>query len=405
MRTLISFPEARQIVLDAARVGPAEPVPLAASLGRTLAAAVASPDDHPPFDTSAMDGLAVRVADLTSLPATLPVAETVHAGALPAGPLAAGTAVGIMTGAPLPDGADGVVPVEWTAAAEAGTVRIERRPEAGQFVRRAGEALAAGAVVAEAGAVVTPALVGLLAAVGQAEVEVRRRPLVAVVATGDELVEAGEPVGPGQIRNANGPGLSAQVAAAGGAVIGPLVARDTPGSVSDALDASAAADVLVFAGGVSVGERDLVRAELERRDVQWLFWKVRQRPGKPLAFGLLDGRPVIGVPGNPVSAAVCFEVYVRPLLAACLGRPTPVDPTEPAVLDVPLATADGLHTFARVTVHRDGDGVLRLRPTGPQGSHVLRSLHDADGLAHLPADWREAPAGAEVAFQPWPWAR
>ncbi len=403
MQTLLSFDDARAAVLARARRTEPEPVALADALGRTLAARVASPDAHPPFDTSAMDGFAVHTGDLDAVPATRPVAETVHAGETPSAPLAPGSVVGIMTGAPMPDGADAVVPVEWTTRRDGGRVQIDRAPAAGQYVRPAGGALAAGEVVAEAGSVVTPALLGLLAAVGAARVEVRRRPVVAVVATGDELVAPGEPLGPGQIRNSNGPGLAAQVAAAGGTVLGPFVARDTEADVARVLDASAQADVLVFAGGVSMGQRDLVRSVLERRGARWEFWKVRQRPGKPLALGTLGGRPVVGLPGNPVSAAVCFEVYVRPLLAACLGRAEPLSPTEPATLDAPIPTAEGLHTFARVVARRDAQGVLRLRPAGAQDSHVLRSLHDADGLAHLPSDWREAPAGAEVRFQRWEW--
>ena len=401
MDTFIPFEEARRIVVASARATPPETVALADALGRTLAADVASADDLPPFDTSAMDGFAVRAGDLGALPASLPVVATVHAGEVP-GTLAPGTAVAIMTGAPAPPGADAVVPVEWTSRPAPDRVTVERAVEPGRNVRRAGEAMRAGDLALPGGALVTPAGIGLLASVGAAEVAVRRRPRVAVVATGDELVEAGGPLGPGQIRNSNGPGLAAQVVRAGGAVVGPLVARDTAAAVSAALDAASGDDVVVFAGGVSMGERDLVRAELERRGVAWAFWQVRQRPGKPLAFGTLGGRPVVGLPGNPVSAAVCFEVYVRPLVAAMLGRPAPPVP-ERGVLEEPLAKAEGLHTFARVVAERGGDGRLRLRPAGAQGSHVARSLADSDGLAHLPAPWAEAPAGAEVAFERWAW--
>jgi molybdopterin molybdotransferase len=152
-----------------------------------------------------------------------------------------------------------------------------------------------------------------------------------------------------------------------------------------------------------MGDYDIVRDVLDGLGVTWHFWKVRQRPGKPLAFGTLGGRPVLGLPGNPVSAAVGFEVYARPLLAAALGRPEPLPSLEAAILDAPVTKAEGLHTFARVTARRDSDGRLRLRPAGAQGSHVARSLLDADGLAHLPAAWPEAPAGAEVAFERWAW--
>ena len=401
MDTFIPFEDARRRVVAAARPTPPETVALADALGRTLVGDVTSPDDLPPFDTSAMDGYAVWSADVAAAPVELPVVGTVHAGGV-GEPVARGTAVAVMTGAPAPPGADAVVPVEWTSRPSPDRVRIERSLEPGRNVRRAGEAMRAGDLVLAAGALVTPAGVGVLASVGAGRVSVRRRPRVAVVATGDELVEAGEPLGPGQIRNSNGPGLAAQVVRTDGAVVGPLVARDTDAAVAAALDAARDADVVVFAGGVSMGERDLVRPELERRGVAWAFWQVQQRPGKPLAFGTWGGRPVVGLPGNPVSAAVCFEVYVRPLLAAMLGRPAP-PATEPAVLAEPVAKAEGLHTFARVVAERGGDGRLVVRPAGVQGSHVARSLADADGLAHLPAAWAEAPAGAEVAFERWAW--
>ena len=244
----------------------------------------------------------------------------------------------------------------------------------------------------------TPGAVGLLASVGAARLEVVRRPVVAVVSTGDEVVGAGESLGPGQIRDANGPGLDAQVVAAGGVTARGHALDDAP-SVRAALEAALEADVVVFAGGVSMGERDLVRPELERRGAEWLFWGVRQRPGKPLAFGVLEGRPVFGLPGNPVSAAVCFEVYVRALVDAALGRPAPA--LEVGVLEAEVPKAGGLHTFARVAASRDGG--LRLRPAGDQASHAALSLAVSDGLAHLPAEWDAAPAGLEVAFQRWPW--
>lgn len=408
MDTFIPFEDARRRVVAAARPAPPETVALADALSRTLAGSVVSADALPPFDTSAMDGFAVRWEDVDALPVTLAVAETVHAGETAGGAVAPGTAVGIMTGAPTPPGAETVVPVEWTSRPAPDRVVIERAPPPGRTnIRRAGEALSVGETALSGGTLVTPAAIGLLASVGAARVSVARRPRVAVVATGDELVEAGRPLGPGQIRNSNGPGLAAQVVRAGGAVVGPLVARDTTEAVSAALDDAADADMVVFAGGVSMGERDLVRVELERRGVAWAFWQVRQRPGKPLAFGALEGRPVVGLPGNPVSAAVCFEVYVRPLLAAMVGRPAgsrsaPLA-TEPAVLGAEIGKAEGLHTFARVVAERGDDGRLYVTPAGAQGSHVARSLADADGLAHLPADWAEAPAGAEVAFERWAW--
>ena len=401
MDSFVSFDAARAAVQRLAPAPVAERVPLDAVLGRTLAADIVAHEPMPPFDTSAMDGFAVHADDLARLPGRLRVGGTVHAGHAHAPAVAPGVAVAVMTGAVLPPGAAAVVPVEWTTR-DGDRIAIDRTTEAGKHVRRAGEAVAAGAVVLRAGSVATPGVVALLASVGASEVAVARRPHVAVVATGDELVEARDTPGPGQIRNSNGPGLAAQVTAAGGAVVGPLVARDTADSVAAALDADA--DLFVFAGGVSMGERDLVRTELEGRGVRWAFWQVRQRPGKPLAAGrLADGRPVVALPGNPVSAAVCFEVYVRPLLAASLGRVRVHSPTLPARLAVAVAKAPGLHTFARVTATPDDEGRLIVTPAGLQGSHAVPSLAHSDGLAHLPAAWDEAPAGALVAFERWAW--
>ena len=397
MDTMVSVEHALAAVLASARPLPSEPVPLAEAVGRTLAAPVVADGPLPPFDTSAMDGYAVRLADLPG-PGVLPSAGTVHAGD-PAPPaLVPGHAMAVMTGAVVPEGADAVVPVEWTTRVR-DAVRFDRAPTAGLSIRRAGEALSRGAVVLPAGDVVTPRSVGLLASVGGASLTVARRPVVAVVSTGDELVPADCQPGPGQIRDSNGPALAAQVTAAGGRPL-RLHAADDPADLARALDAAVEADVLVFAGGVSMGERDLVRPALDARGVVWAFWQVRQRPGRPLAFGAVDGRPVLGLPGNPVSAAVGFEVYVRPLLAAMLGRP-PAPAPEVGTLTAPVPKRHGLTTFARVSATRGPDGALLLNPDADQGSHVARSLLASDGLAWLPADWPDARAGARVAFRPW----
>ncbi|NNF57385.1 MAG: molybdopterin molybdotransferase MoeA [Rhodothermaceae bacterium] len=403
MQELIGVEEARQIVLDTASLLPIEPVLLAEVLGRTLAEPVVSRDTIPPFASSAMDGFAVRAVDLASTPADLTIIETIPAGTMPAQRVETGMCARIMTGAPVPDGADAIAPVEWTTLLDDGRVQIARAPEPGQFIRPAGQDVAAGAAVFDAGTVVTPPVIGMLATLGFADVAVRRAPTVAVVSTGDEIVDVDVSPGPGQIRNSNGPALAAQVVAAGGVVLGPFHAADNEASIRAVLDQARAADVLVFSGGVSMGEHDLVRRVLDAEGWAPAFWRVRQRPGKPLAFGTLDGKPVFGLPGNPVSSSVCFEQYVRPLLAAMLGRRTIMRPTVAAVLDEPIRKAAGLHHFVRGLARVDDEGRLHVRPTGAQGSNLYSSMVHADGLIHLAEGLEDPAAGTEVAFEGLSW--
>jgi molybdopterin molybdotransferase len=266
--------------------------------------------------------------------------------------------------------------------------------------------VAAGALVFESGQIATPPVIGMLAALGVAEVAVHRIPNVAVVTTGDEIVAADTVPGPGQIRDANGPALAAQVRDAGGAPLDPLHAADTEADLHRALDSAlAASDVLVLSGGVSMGAHDLVRRVLDARGWQPIFWRVRQRPGKPLAFGVLDGRPVFGLPGNPVSSSVCFEQYVRPLLAAMLGRPVREPVVVPAVLEDSIRKDAGLHHFVRGFARADTGGRLLVRPTGSQGSNLYTSIVRADGLIHLPEALQDPEAGTMVSFEWLPWGR
>ena len=395
MQTFIPFPEAQGIVLAHAGQADVEAVPLAEALGRTLAAPVESRDAIPPFDNAQMDGFAVQAADLTGPDVRLRITQDVPAGAAPTADVRSGTCARIMTGAPLPPGADAVVPVEWTDV-NGTDVRFTRPAEGGLYVRRAGTDVQPGERVFEAGQVITPPVIGMLAALGYADVRVRVPPRVAVIATGDELVDAREGLGPGQIRNANGPALAAQVRSAGGLPLAPDVARDTEADTRRALERALAADVVVLSGGISMGERDVVQRVLRGMGAELLFWKVRQRPGKPLAFALLDGRPTLALPGNPVSSAVGFEQYVRPLLAKRLGRTSVTRPLHPARLAEPVAKGAGLHHFVRGQTFFDASGVLHVRPTGPQGSHLYSSVVRADGLIHLPEALEDPPVGTLV---------
>ncbi len=404
MQTFISYETAREAVLSSVGRQPAERVSLSEALGRTLAEPVRSDADIPPFDNAAMDGYAVRVTDLAQLPARLRVVEKIPAGRMPERSVEAGACARIMTGAPFPAGADAVAPVEWTETGPDGMVMFRQAPTPGQYVRPAGKDVRKGQVVFEPGRVVTPPVVGMLAALGYAEVSVAAAPCVAVIATGDELVDAAEIPGPGQIRNANGPALAAQAAQAGGKALLPPAARDNEAAVRQAIEnALEQADMLLFSGGVSVGAHDCVRQVLEARGARFLFWKVRQRPGKPLAFGMLEGKPVFGLPGNPVSSAVCFEQYVRPALAVMLGRTHVLPPLIPAVLETAISKAAGLHHFVRAQASFSREGTLQVRPTGPQDSNLYASMVAANCILHLPEALENPQAGSavEIAWLDW----
>jgi len=245
----------------------------------------------------------------------------------------------------------------------------------------------------------------MLAMVGAAKVPVHAVPSVAVIATGDELVEVDETPGPGQIRNANAPALAAQVRSAGGCVHGAYLARDDKADVRRVIEAAREADVLVFSGGVSVGTHDYVKQVLDAMGMELLFWKVRQRPGKPLAFGLMDGTPVFGLPGNPVSSAMCFEQHVRPALAKMLGRKALLRPRHPAVLSADTPKVEGLHYFARGVAEFGKGRKLYVRDTGPQASNLYSSVVKANCIIHLPARLRDPAPGTEVEIEWLHWAR
>lgn len=399
MQEFISVDEARIIELETVEEQSIERVPLSEAQGHTLAESIRSRDAIPPFDNSAMDGYAVRASDVEDVPVVLRVVEEIPAGAVPEKALEAGTCAQIMTGAPLPDGADAVIPVEWTERTGDDEVRIERPAETGRYVRPAGQDVQADEQMFEAGRVVTPAVIGMLATLGVAEVAVRVPPRVAVIATGDELVPAASDLEPGQIRNANGPALAAQVRTAGAVPLSPLLARDDKADIRRAVEEALAADVLIFSGGVSVGAYDLVKQVLDEMGLELHFWKVRQRPGKPLAFGTLQGKPVFGLPGNPVSSAMCFEQHVRPALAKMLGRRPLMRPRHPAVLDAPTPKPEGLHVFARGVASFGEDGRLHVRDTGPQASNLYSSVVKANCIIHLPEGMTDPEPGTEVEIE------
>jgi molybdopterin molybdotransferase len=377
-----------------------EPIELRLSdaLGLVLAEDIVSQVRVPDFANSAMDGYAVVVADLagatSTAPVGLPVIGEVAAGPSRAITLAPGRVARIMTGAPLPEGADAVVPVETTSGGS-GQIHFHAPFPAGANVRRPGEDLQPGQPLLSAGHRVSPADVALLAVAGVTRVRCLPPPRVVVLSSGDELVPAEHTPGPGQIRDANGPMLGAMIRAAGGVPFSAGIVPDEPDALRWAIDANLGhADLVVSTGGASAGTRDLlpdVIGELgEVRSV-----KVAMKPGMPQILGLVRGTPVIGLPGNPVSAFVSFEVFVRPALRRLQGRRGVDRPTVTARAGARLSAPRYKRGYTRVRLERDGDGWVAT-PTGPQGSHVITSLALANGLAVVPEDVLEIPEGGEV---------
>lgn len=393
----IDVEEARRRVLAQVRPLAGEPVALADSLDRVLAADVSAEQDVPGFDNSAMDGFAVVAADTVDAPTVLLVVGESRAGRPARVALTPGHAIRISTGAMLPEAADAVVRVEDTREREDG-VEVATTVEADHNVRRAGEDIRAGAVVLKAGARLGPAELGVLAAVGVDTPLCARRPRVSVLTTGDELLAPAEPLRPGAIHDSNRYAIAAQARRAGAEVISVGCVADDPETTVAGLRQALHADVVVVCGGVSVGEHDHVKAALARLGVTEEFWRVALRPGHPTWFGVSEqGALVFGLPGNPVSAMVTFHLFVRPALLALTGAPDP-RPTRTAVFDDDYAKAPGRTHALRCRLEDGADG-RHVRPTGPQGSHVLTSMLGAEALAILESDRGDVRAGESVTIE------
>jgi len=355
------------------------------ALGRVLAEPIVSRATIPPWPNSSMDGYALRAQDTNGEPVELAVVGRIAAGTMPSRPLGAGESMRIFTGAPLPQGADAVVPQE-DVAASGDRVTIRGRIAPGAYVRPAGEDVRAGDVVVKPGGVLGAAEVGLLATLGYAQVRVYRRPRVAILSTGNELADLGTQPGPAQIPNTNTYSLMAQVIEAGGEPVNLGVAPDQLDAITERVYwGLASADALVTSAGVSVGELDLVREALEQSGAELHLWQVSMRPGKPITFGTRGDRPVFGLPGNPVSAMVTFELFVRPALRRLGGADVIDRPRLRALALEPIANPGSRRGYLRVTLTAGAHG-YGARLTGDQGSAILRSMVLADGLADVAPD-------------------
>lgn len=404
---MITPREAQTLILRTVKRLPPRLLPLAECLGRVLAEEVVADENIPPFTNSAMDGFALAAADSMAAsqerPCRLRVIVDLPAGSSWSGSLETGQVARIMTGAPLPQGADCVVRVEDTTL-EGETVSLSQSLRPGKNVRQVGEDLIRGAVALLAKTVIRPAEVGVLASLGRTKVWVYPPARVAILTTGDELVDAGERPGPGQIRDANGPALIAQVQAIGALPLPTLRLPDRRDAVRSALAESVEkADLVLSSGGVSVGDYDFVKEVLEELGAERLFWGVAQKPGKPLAFWRVRGKPVFGLPGNPVSSMLCLEEYVRPALRRMMGHGLLFRPEREGRLAEDYAKGrDGRLHFLRVTLE-EREGTLWVTPTGPQGSGLLTSLSRAQALVLLPAETEYFPKGSRVTVQMTDW--
>jgi molybdopterin molybdotransferase len=416
--TMLSVEDALDRILSFFQVLGPEEKPLLEALGQVLVADATSPYNIPPMDNSAMDGYAVQAADVKGAsrdsPVSLRVIGHVAAGHLPTETVVSGTAIRIMTGAPIPDGADAVVPFEDTdeldrraAGGEITDIGIRFEVKGGADIRPAGQDVQTGTKVLAKGSVLRPSEVGVLASLGFGTVKVVRRPVVAILATGDELLEPGEEYGAGKIYNSNNFSVAASVLRYGGLPKMLGIARDNLDSMNAKLEEGLDADMLITSAGVSKGDYDMVKDVLAQHG-KIDFWSVKMRPAKPLAFGVLnapDGRkvPHLGLPGNPVSALVAFEQFGRAAIHKMMGKTELAKPTIEAVLDEPIYNNDGRRVYARAIITRQ-NGTYHVKLTGDQGSNLLTSMARANGLAICPEDVQKMEAGDKVQVQMLDWS-
>jgi molybdopterin molybdotransferase len=390
------------MILESVERLPSRPVDFAAAGGRILHCDLLSPEDIPPFDNSAMDGYALIASETEQAsadsPVTFRVPERIFAGMLPRYPVAKGDASAIMTGAPVPEGADAVVMKEYTHSC-GDRVSVSVPVSKGENIRRQGEERKPGEILIPGGTLIDAASIGMCALMGITTIQVLPAPRVALIATGNELVDPREPGVPGKIRNANSYALAALVRGSYGEPLLQGIARDTEEDLREKLSgALETADVVITAAGISVGEGDLVRQVLLQMGARMSFWKVAIRPGKPTAFGFIKGKPIFCLPGNPVSAMVTFEQFVRPALLKMAGHTHLFRPVISAIVEEEIKKKQGIHYFFRVTLKEENGRVLASL-TGPQGSGMLSSMVYAHGLMSVPEEAGMLCAGDRVQVQ------
>lgn len=399
--SMIQVQEALDKILTKIKFKGVEKVSLDEALGRVLAEDVVSRINNPPLDNSAMDGYALIAQDIQSAtpdkPVKLEVVEEIAAGYTAKGTLKQGQAMRIMTGAPIPTGATAVLMQEDTEKDGSSILCMDRADEE-ENIRKAGEDVKVGETVLKKGATLSPAHIGMMAVIGRSRIAVSQRPTVAILSTGDEILELDEtPDGP-QIFNSNGHMLAAQIKSAGGIPVYLGIAKDTEEDLMEKFKWALKADIVVSSGGVSVGDYDLVKASLQKMGQEMLFWKVAMKPGKPLAFGRIGETPIFGLPGNPVSSFVSFEQFVRPSLRKVLGCSDLSHKTVQAKLTRTIHKKPGrLHFLSSIVSWADGE--YTVTPAGAQGSGILKSAANANGLLIFPLEAEEIQQGQAVAVQ------
>ena len=392
---MITAREALDIILETVRPLGTVSLSIEGSLDSVLAEDIVSPGLIPPFDNAAMDGFAVRSGDAVRVPVTLTLTGEVPAGSVAASPLRKLEAMSIMTGARIPAGCDAVIQQEWTGKPDEGHVTLLRAVPQGHNIRRAGADVQAGATVLTRGSLIRPQEIGVLASLGRRFIVVHRKPSIAILTTGSEIVDIDKPLSEGKIRNSNAYVLEALAKQLGCESRRLGIAPDEPGELKRMMTEGLEADMLITSGGVSVGKYDLVISALNELGGTVKFWKVNIKPGMPLMFGLFREKPVFGLPGNPVSSMVTFLQFVRPALARMMGRAAGPPLRLHAKLEEEIRKQDGKRHFVRGVLSSD-NGTVSVRTTGSQVSNILTSLSKADCLIILPEERDHFPKGDEV---------